>query len=154
VKCVIIGMNNAKSDDPADAMEPYTCNGAGERLWQMVHLACGCTKEEYAYRFEMMNVLDQREWNANSAAIAAGLIRFRLSGRQCFVLGKDAWEALGFSSKSAWFATERSYTGARYTLLPHPSGKNLMYNDAKIVARTGRLLAQAGGWISVEARVR
>jgi hypothetical protein len=154
VRPVIIGMHNAKSDDPTDAMEPGTFNGAGERLWRMISDVCGCTKDDYAMRFELMNVLNQTEWQAADARIAAGMLRFRLSGRHCFVLGKDAWTALGLPSNTGWFKTERSYTGARYVLLPHPSGRNLMYNDLKIRLKAGTMLAKAGGWISVEARAR
>ena len=146
MKPVIIGMHNAKSDDPKDAMEPDTFNGAGERLWRMISDVCGCTKQDYLTRFELMNVLNQKEWVVADAKIAAGMLRFRLGKRHCFVLGKEAWAALNLPGNVGWFKTERSYTGAKYTLLPHPSGKNLMYNDAKIRVKVGQMLTKAGGW--------
>jgi len=153
MKPVIIGMHNAKSSDPADAMEPYTVNGAGERLWTMVNAVCGCSREKYSAQFELMNILEAKEWSAKDANLSAGLVRFKLSGRICFVLGRETWEALKLPKLAKWFSTERSYTGTKYILLPHPSGRNVMYNDAKMRNKAGTMLAKAGGFIDVPAQL-
>jgi hypothetical protein len=60
-----------------------------------------------------------------------------LSG-PCYVLGKEAWRCLGLPASP--FFTQIRRPGLSLRLLPHTSGKNLMYNDPALRRRVRRLL--------------
>jgi hypothetical protein len=120
-KPVILGMNSRTGE--ALGLLPTT--GAGCRLWKCT----GMTLREYLDAFDRMNLLEEPEWVAERARVAAAKIKERLKGRRVIVLGSQAWTALGLPKKNLMephFATD----GTRWIMLPHPSGKNLWYNDA------------------------
>jgi len=137
MKPLIVGLVNEKSWKPLDALEPYTPNGAGERLWQMLYDVTGATKEEYLDRFDRANVFESktRSWRDVSS-----LVRTMMEDREVVVLGRHAWMLLGLN-KCAWF----DKTGKCW-LIPHPSGRCRMYNTSSNRDRAGRILAEVGKW--------
>ena len=79
--------------------------------------------EEYAQSFRRANILDSPPWDAHRARVHGQRLRRAVRGR-ALVLGRDAWTALGLPDWSQWFETHECFT-----LIPHPSGRNLFYND-------------------------
>jgi hypothetical protein len=45
-------------------------------------------------------------------------------------LGNEVWTALGLP-RAKWFGSAVTAERTKYWRVPHPSGRNLMYNDAK-----------------------
>jgi hypothetical protein len=122
LKPVILGMNSKTGE--ALGLLPTT--GAGARLWRCT----GLTLREYLNSFDRMNLLEEPEWNAHGARDASKKIRHRLSGRMVIVLGSQAWTVLSLPKRLP-FDEAFSVDGTRWHMIPHPSGKNLWYNDPK-----------------------
>lgn len=120
MKPVILGMNSKTGE--ALGLLPTT--GAGARLWRCT----GFTLREYLDSFDRMNLLEEPEWDRNAAKESAKRVRERLRGRTVIVLGSQAWTALSLSKRLPFDPCETS-EGTRWFLLPHPSGKNLWYNE-------------------------
>ena len=126
-KPLIIGFENTKSNDKADAMEPYTPNGAGERLYHMVNAVKKISKEEYCKRLEFINI-------AGRGGVGPEVAHNRMKDRISVVIGLDAWYALKMRRASFWDARDGAY------LVPHTSGKNYLYNLEEACRKTGHLI--------------
>jgi hypothetical protein len=127
-KLLIIGFENTKSDDKRDAMEPYTPNGAGERLYHMVNAVKKISKAEYCKRLEFINV-------AGAGGVGLEAARQLMKDRNSVVVGLDAWNALKMYRVTAfWDARDGAY------LVPHTSGKNYLYNLEEACRKTGHLI--------------
>jgi hypothetical protein len=127
-KLLVVGLENNKSDDPAYAMEPYTPNGAGERLWRMVNDVKSISREEYFRKIDFVNVK-----NAGPAAVRA-----MMKGRRVVVCGHLTWAILGLPRSSFWI----DHVRAEAWLVPHPSGLTREYNQTENRLKTGRLIAR------------
>ena len=127
----LVGLTNPKSPYLEDALEPWTPNGAGERLYHMVRMVIEVSKEEYFSRVHAINVVD------------AGPRRvFTLVGSTpAVVLGRDAWSVLELPRDSEWHESHFNWH-----LVPHPSGRCRLYNDDAVRLKTGRLIARLGGF--------
>lgn len=134
-------MCNPLSGDPDDALEPWTPNGTGERLWRMVNYASPISRDDYARQFFRINlVVDSRKYSSWRARARAAEIRLRIGASPAVVLGRETWRALGLPADAEWFSSCRNWH-----LVPHPSGKNLSYNELANRVKTGRLVAALGG---------
>ena len=142
-RCVIIGAANHLSYRDKDALEPYTPSGAGERLWDMVNLVHSVSKRDYVKAFTFVNLVPRGRWDAVKAReLGPAMIDF-VGSRHALVLGRDVWKALGFSPVR-WFS--RVTLMSSWTLLPHPSGRNRLYNEELMRRRVGKILAAEGRW--------
>jgi hypothetical protein len=128
-RLLVIGFRNEKSSDPSDAMEPWTPNGAGERLWKMVNRARSrkITKEAYQSRIEFVNV----------EPMGTDKVKAMMKGRCCVVLGIQAWRLLKMKRASFWYDC---VDGA--WLVPHPSGRDTIYNEVEAQTKTGKLITE------------
>jgi len=147
MKAVIVGLFNPKSQDPAYAMEPFTPNGSGERLWKMLSEVVPVTKQDYVGHFEMINVIDTDKvtWEDVEYFEARAIeIERRVESRPAAVLGIMAWTSLRVERspirKTDWFGHYKNWW-----LLPHPSGLCRVYNDPVMRRRAGEALAKIGG---------
>jgi len=131
---VIIGMNNPTRE--GDPLSPTADKNAGHRLWQM----SGMSLADYEATFERINLVDARQWRPWHARTVGRRLRQRLRGRSVIVLGRDVWQALGLDD-APWFAST-TFGATTFTLLPHPSGRNLIYNDAANREEVRRCLSQ------------
>jgi hypothetical protein len=149
VKAVIVGIFNPKSQDPKDAMEPFTKNGSGERLWKMLCEVHRITREEYRETFLGLNVVDRDPKEVDWSDLGY-LSRRRkriydvVGSRSTAVLGITAWSALQVEDspirKVDWFGRKNNWW-----LFPHPSGLCRVYNDPAMRRRAGETLAKIGG---------
>lgn len=111
MKPVIIGSDNPHSPDPQKALEPGNPKSAGGRLMAL----SGLSLDQYLRSFRRVNAIDKPEIP---------------SGSFCLVLGRDAWRTLGLPLPAHFpFFKATEVSGSSFTLLPHPSGRNLLLND-------------------------
>jgi hypothetical protein len=99
---------------------------AGRRLWQL----SGMSREEYLAAFDRANVASTNLYGENGASCP------NLDDRKVAVLGREAWRLLGLP-RTDFFDTE-----GRFVLLPHPSGRNRLYNSARVRAQARKMLRQ------------
>lgn len=123
---VLLGMNNPNGGDP---MDPLGITGL--RLISMVG-------EETFNAFDRDNVLREKLWRRDAARKACADVRLRLRGRTVLALGNEVWAVLGLP-KARWF--DKAVDGyTTWWRIPHPSGKNLQYNDAKAVTKLKKIM--------------
>jgi hypothetical protein len=119
---------------PAGGTEPLGIDvpgSAGWRLWKM----SGLSRSTYLSSFKRTNLVPGKRWNARTARTTA----------IAFVLGLRAGDivvALGSEVKAAikYAGGNGVVLDARIHFVPHPSGRNLFYNDPANRRRVGRLL--------------
>ncbi len=136
---VLIGMNNPLSAEPRHALFPHPPGCTGHRIYCMLRdHNPGLLRGHYLQAFDRMNVLDSVHWDRMAALAAGRELWVRLQGRTAVVLGAEARMALCLPEVAAieW----RKDRGVRWCLLPHPSGRNLWYNDPMMRACAGLLL--------------
>jgi len=140
MKPLLLGMNNPLSDDPRYDLFPYPPGCTGHRLLQL--LSAGTTRGEYMQGFERRNLLHQREWDPHEALRAAERLLPDLDGRFVVVLGSAVRAALGLSRVQALTVSGCVRDGIAFSWLafPHPSGRNLWYNDPGNREAAGRAL--------------
>ncbi len=131
---VLLGMNNPHRE--GDPLSPDAT--AGRRLFGL----SGLSRETYLEAFERVNLIDARQWCPGAAREAAQRLRSRVRGRQVLVLGRLVWQALGLPRGASWLAAVNSH-GAHWTLVPHPSGRNLILNDKAMRLRVRRCLMRS-----------
>lgn len=129
---VLVGMAPGKSSDPSLPLFPRPASSAGGRL----AVLAGLDWREYLRLYERTNLVNRwpgrsgegDSWPRAEARIAARAVERLLAGRCVVFVGRNVAEAferwLGFYN---WDAD----TGLqfRYACIPHPSGRNRMYND-------------------------
>jgi hypothetical protein len=128
---LLVGLRNEISKDPEDALEPYTPNGSGERLYNMLAEQVPITKHEYCRRFTFVNLLGT---GGKSPTLVK---RLAAESKAAVVLGLEAWRILELPKSHFWVEND-----VRTYLIPHPSGKNQVYNSEIARRRTGLLLAR------------
>jgi hypothetical protein len=108
------------SDDGSEALKATGGKaGSADRLREMLEMSV----EEYDRAFTRANVLEQGPWRPRAARQSGAKLKKQVKGHHALVLGRDAWQALGLPSLVMYFETWENFT-----LVPHPSGKNLIYN--------------------------
>ena len=120
----LLGIDNPSSGDPSDALSPLGRASAGARLFLMSGMSMGY----YLEAFRRANVIDFPDLKP---------------GDQAVVLGKRAWSYLGIPRAAFWssFLDEE----VTYHLVPHPSGKSLLYNSPLEEERLRTLLLSLAG---------
>lgn len=150
VRPLLLGMNNPLSDDPKYDLYPYPEGSAGYRLWKMI--PGDVWRRDYLGSFDRRNLLRAREWSQREAREASRALMPELHGRLVLVLGTQVRAALGLlpAEPLARMLAEvdcgqaRSVDAPRikfeWIAIPHPSGRNLWYNDPANVRAVGELL--------------
>ena len=131
---VLIGMNNPISSLPEHALYPHPVGCAGWRLWKMLNEETGASRLDYRMTFERVNVLNGSKWIKAAARESAQHLLTRYSGRTMLLMGRDVARAFGVPDllplDCQWIVASlvpRILTCVY--LVPHPSGRNLWYND-------------------------
>ena len=116
---ILLGMN--PSDDSYTDLDPRA--GSGKRILEMVgDVTFGA--------FERRNVLRSKLWRTIEARTKRTRLRKDLAGRTVVAFGNEVWGALALP-RAPWFGSTMTKEGSKYWRVPHPSGRNLMYNKAK-----------------------
>lgn len=124
---LLLGTDNPHSSDPRAALLPRPRGGAGHRLFVMSRM----TWREYRNAFERRNSCD--------------VTLEDLRDRTVVVLGRETWRRtrplLGASAPRVLDMFDRYFTGSSiFLMVPHPSGRNLWYNESRNRHRVTRLL--------------
>lgn len=141
MKPVLIGMNNPYGADPHYALYPQPDGCAGHRLWKMLHEECGASMVQYRDSFDRMNLVTG-PWDAKRAKLRAVELRVELATRTVVLLGGQVRDAFGHKSMDGVY---REFgllaSDIDFYQVPHPSGRNLWYNDEANRKRVGQLFA-------------
>lgn len=146
-------MNNPQSDDPRHALFPHPPGCTGHRLWRMLHERCGAESIEYVTSFDRRNLVTGTKFTAERARRGAQELLPRLTDYHVVLLGSDTVRAFGLVSAPALVWQAGGGPWARWCRMPHPSGRNLWFNDEVNRLAAGLLLeelfqrygARAGG---------
>lgn len=140
-KPVIIGMNNPVSSAPGHELYPYPPGCTGHRLWQMLCERVPVTRRQYLDAFERRNLVAGRSYDAALARRSAEVMyaEFWGSGRTVVLLGEDVRRAFGHPKL---LLHPQLIGGATWRQVPHPSGRNLWYNDKDNARLVGVLLEE------------
>lgn len=139
---VIVGMNNPRSVAPEHALYPLPAGCAGNRLFEMLRLAePSATMFGYCDRFERVNLV-VGPWDAARARERAVELRPSLAGRSVVLLGREVAKAFGVLDVRSFLSLRDDALDSTFYLLPHPSGRNLLYNDPDVRLEAGRVLAR------------
>jgi hypothetical protein len=130
---VILGMATSRPHVP----ELAPADGAGKRLCELAVEYGGLTRNQYLEAFDRRNLLPY-PWAERAARAAGRAAREDLTGREVLVLGTGVWLALGLPDDAHFFTS-----ADRFTLLPHPSGRNRMLNDIDVRRAIGKVLGKA-----------
>lgn len=120
---ILLGMNNPHSTDPTKALLPTPNGSAGHRLWKL----SGYPEEQYLFKYERVNLVNEIKWEPVSAKAAAVKFSTGLSSRTVVVLGFETWKMFGFPAISP--CDSIGVDSSTFYFVPHPSGRNLWYNE-------------------------
>ncbi len=143
-RLVIVGEAPGPRDGPGTPLQGVNLQGTGGRLRAL----CGLTEARWR-RVERVNLLPfcpgGRFPAELAASQAANLSHSLLRSRRLVLLGRRVALAFGVprSAGREYAEWTRSPLGPEVAVIPHPSGKNLWYNDSANRRRVERFLRGA-----------
>jgi hypothetical protein len=138
---IILGMNNPLGPDPHYALWPDPPGCAGWRLWKMLSDVSGAGKRQYISAFDRRNILSSQTWAGREAREAGGRVWAEVApGQLVVVLGRQVEWALGLERGP--LIHPREVRDVTVRLVPHPSGRNLFYNEPANRLMVGTLLEE------------
>lgn len=135
---VVIGELNPYGTDPRYALYDEPHNSAGSVLRRRVFAV---PRRVYfdSHLFVRGNICTG-VWNLTAARDRVKLVRAEYPESTYILLGRKVSSAFGYSG------TLIAQSG-NYVILPHPSGRNTMWNDPQVVQDVRTLLCTAIPWI-------
>lgn len=132
------------SDRPEHALYPSPTNSAGWKLWKMLNERTGAFRRDYLRAFDRRNLLCARTWKKVDAKVAAGSFLTKEctrieAGTTIVVLGEETRATLELPKL---LILPQTHMGLIWRQLPHPSGRNLWYNDKSNRAVAALLLEE------------
>lgn len=133
----LVGEHNPHGADPRLALHPRPPNGAGGRLRRLL----GMSEREYLRTFERRNLLSELPWRAADARRAARRVLAETArGDRLVLLGAKVAAAFGVAFRTNIYLPRfvqlswpPNFVGRTVLVLPHPSGRCRVYNDAEAV---------------------
>jgi len=128
---VLVGMNNPLSSEPAHALFPHPAGCTGHRLYEMLKSRVPhVTRREYLDVFDRRNVVSAMSYDREEARLGASrlYLEFFGSGRTVVLLGAETVAAFGLPRL---LLHPQENGGCTWRQIPHPSGRNLWFNDEK-----------------------
>jgi len=122
-------MNNPVSSDPAHALYPHPEGCTGHRLYEMLRSRIpGVKRHDYLSAFDRRNVVPYKRFDKTMAVEGAHILEreFYGSGRTIVLLGADTVAAFGIPRL---LVHPQIIGGSTWRQIPHPSGRNIWYND-------------------------
>lgn len=140
---LLVGEANPYGSDPRYALYPEPERSAGGRLCRLI---MRLTVKQYIGSFDRANLCAQK-WSIREARLTAHRLLGDPAPRAAIVLfGAKVCSAFGV--KFDPFSVGASGVGCPLVILPHPSGRNLIWNDlgsfdrARAALREGGVLAK------------
>lgn len=138
---VLLGMNNPLSSDQRHALFPHPPGCTGHRIYELLRTRVpGVTRRQYLDAFDRRNLVAGVAWRMDLARENGARLRQELAGRHILVFGEEPRRALDLPKSLVHPLVELD--GTTWRQLPHPSGRNLWYNDEKNRALAAALLAE------------
>jgi hypothetical protein len=125
---LIVGLDNPHSADPRLALWPYPRGCAGARLADLADLS----PRAYLRAFDRANACDLDR---------ASFWPSQEPGRTVILLGRAVAKWAGMPAAPFW--QPLSHAGCAVLVIPHPSGRCLLYNDPEARAQARAILRQA-----------
>lgn len=128
-KPILIGINNPVSSQPGHELFPYPQGCTGHRIYEMLRSRIpDVTRKQYLDRFERRNLVPHKIPDRKIARECASKIEHELfgSGRQVVLFGADVAAAFGHPRL---LLHPQVIGGTTWRQVPHPSGRNLWFND-------------------------
>lgn len=141
MKPILVGIDNPHSNDPRHALAPYPENSSGWRLWMMLHDWCGMSRGEYMKAFDRRNLNPQKFQKLASTTVLNFACTYAMarilgslgSGSRVVLIGDEVRRSIPYLKKQIVHPQVvedmRSTRGIIFYQIPHPSGRNLIYND-------------------------
>ena len=131
----VLGLNNPQGNPPLSVDPP---GGTGDRLWRMINEAGGVSAEDWLKGTQRANLLSDpvlpRDYK--SAANRRGeYLATLIASRTVIVLGQVVATPVGHTEPPLVWNKERNWV-----MIPHPSGRNMFYNNPVHRAAVGALL--------------
>lgn len=125
---LLIGMNNPLSTQPGHELYPAPEGCTGHRLWKILYARTGAFRQQYLDTFERKNLVRGVIFDRKAAKMKARAMSAELqdSHRVVVLLGNDVRTAFGHPRL---LIHPQVIGGCTFRQLPHPSGRNLWYND-------------------------
>lgn len=123
-RVVLVGEDNPRSRDPRAALWPLPPNCAGGRLARIL----GHTRVEYLRLYARTNLCASGAWSMDEAERAARALLAERPAALVLLGARVARAFLRVGVESEMFAIRR-VDDVLVVALPHPSGRNLAYND-------------------------
>lgn len=143
---LLVGMAPGPNTDPQLPLFPIPSTSAGGRLQKLT----GLTRGQYLKTFDRVNLLyhfpgkypgtNEDRWPRERSRLAADTMRQLLPGRSVILVGRNVAHAFGHKADfMVWEhheARRRDFTKrcdglCRMAVIPHPSGRNRLYNSAE-----------------------
>jgi len=134
-RVLLVGEMNPISFDPRYALYPLPENCTGGRLCKIL----GLSAREYLRTFDRVNLVRRgagKKWQATTMRMSADLLKHR----RRILLGARVCTAHRVPFRP--FRTFRINETVTVLVLPHPSGRNRIWNDPASAVRTRRAVAR------------
>jgi len=134
----LVGEANPYSSDPGYALYPEPQGATGDRLCRII---MGLTHHQYLRRFDRFDLCTRR-WSTPRAREQARIIVSQ-GYAKIVLLGARVRGAFRVIESEAAIPDFFTVSG-RYVLLPHPSGRNRIWQEPGSIERARRFLVEAG----------
>jgi uracil-DNA glycosylase len=127
---LFVGENATSPVEPAEVL----VGPSGRRLATMLNI----TLAQFARRYARRNLSSGTHWDEQESR--SGAWQATRGCTRVVLLGSRVRRAFGFEAVSALDVATKD--GKRFLMLPHPSGRNRWYNDARNTARAAAVLRE------------
>lgn len=139
MRAVLVGMNNPLSLAEGHELYPHPSGCSGWRLWQLLRRRVPqVSRRDFLAAFERHNLV-RGPWSADLARRRARDLRLLWRGRTVVVLGEAVRGAFDLP-RELILPVRRDDVVWRQ--LPHPSGRNLWFNDETCAELAALLLEE------------
>ena len=140
LRVVLIGEINPLSAEPRYALYPFPAGCSGHRLAVMMGYVSRTELVAYCGTFHRMNFWPSEGVRkcVKPAAQARMLVSY-LEGRRVVVVG---YRVAGWFGMKFDYCTWVEHRGATMAYIPHPSGRNRLWNYPAVVFRVDAFLAE------------
>lgn len=142
-RVLLVGEQNPYGPDQRYALFPEPPNCAG---WRLCHKVLGIPRRIYMSHYDRVNLCNG-PWRVRDARQAAAAILDKPEWRVLVLLGAKVTAAFGRDFRpftSLWVQEDYGSDQRKMVILPHPSGRNLIWNDPSSYVRAREILAHAG----------
>lgn len=147
-KVLLVGEDNPYGSDPRYALYPYPAHSAGGRL---CHKLFKMHPHVYIRVFSRVNLCSQKWGIQEARETAQGILRVPAGSKPVVLFGSKVAQAFGIGAGVRWLGDEEAppmtIEGHQIFLVPHPSGRNRIWNDPKAQERAWRILRKVRNFL-------